>query len=463
MNLKRRPFLAISSGVLFGGCTSIGTGGQSDDGADSSDDQSTEPSRDVRRRVGDELAMDELENRSDRLISDVSGIEALPEEDVSGETIGIAQPETPYRTTRWIDIIGDSITLLFQSPFAEDDNPIITVDDEADVGGVRFGEESPSEDITVINYGYDGNYEGQDQAVEYLNGLHFEAVEDFTVEHAHLQNTSPHHEYLGHDAHGPGGEGINVESECRDYEIRHVPGENIGDQLVQARGENAIVEDITEVNGFDRTVSVSFSNNVTVRNVANINNKDGAVVGLSGASDCLIEGVYGHNSRNVISVSNETHDVEILDVVAEETPHTALDVRDGSHDISITTADIQDINAEMQLGIQVNDGAHDVEFEDISIHSQRGSWLVDLRPDASKDIILRDITLLSDGDGNISRAIRDGIGGQYQNITIDVGTVGQDEEILIQDSAVNASFEGLKWGETIEDNGEGTVINESES
>lgn len=462
MNLKRRSFLAITGGLAFGGCTSMSSGDQSDDDPNSSDERSTEPSRDVRRRVGNELSLDELEERSDRLISDVSGIEALPEEDVSGETIGIAQPETPYRTTRWIDIIGDSITLLFQSPFAEDDTPIISVDDGANVGGVRFGDESPTEDITVINYGYDGNYEHQDQAVEHLNGLHFESVEDFIVEHAHLQNTSPHHEYLGHDAHGAGGEGVNVESDCREYEIRHVHGESIGDQLVQVRGENAIVEDITEVNGFDRTVSVSFSNDMVVRDVASVDNKDGAVVGLSGASDCLVEGVYGHNSRNVISVSNETHDVEIRDVVAEETPHTALDVRAGSHDISITTADIRDVDAEMQLGIQVNNGAYDVEFEDITIHSQRGTWLVDLVPDADKEIILRDITLLSDGDGNITRAIRDGIGGQYRDIMIDVGTVGQDEEILIQDSAVNATFEGLEWGETIEDNGEETVINESE-
>ncbi|MCT4574135.1 hypothetical protein N3930_45140, partial [Bacillus thuringiensis] len=89
-----------------------------------------------------------------------------------------------------------------------------------------------------------------------------------------------------------------------------------------------------------------------------------------GSTGCSVNGVYGFDCRNVITVSNESEGTTISDVLAEETAHTAIDVRNGSQNTIVDDVTITDYEAQQRIAVQVNNGAGNVEFSNFDIHSQ---------------------------------------------------------------------------------------------
>lgn len=232
----------------------------------------------------------------------------------------------------------------------------------------------------------------------------------------------------------------------------------IGDQLVQARGRDGLVEEITETNGFDRTVSVAQSDSMTIRDIVSVDNLDGAVVGMSTASNGTVEDVYGYNTGNVISVSNDTENMDIRRVTGEEIPHTTIDVRDGSTNIRISEVTSKSIETEQRIGIQVNDGAGNVYFEDIDLRIDTGGWLIDVTNGLHGEISFRDVTLTS-GSGTINRAIRDGHGAIYDSLSLEVDDVGQGSSIYLRNSSDGATFHDLNYDGGVREDGLNIDIN----
>jgi hypothetical protein len=69
-------------------------------------------------------------------VNSATQLEQLGDETNDGETVRVARPATPYRTTEWIDINASNFILTFQSRWAENGEPVVKPADGANVGGV---------------------------------------------------------------------------------------------------------------------------------------------------------------------------------------------------------------------------------------------------------------------------------------------------------------------------------------
>lgn len=218
----------------------------------------------------------------------------------TGETVLITRPETPYLTDQWLDIDTDGVTVLCESQYAENGEPVIKVMDGAEVGGVRVGWNSQADNVTIRGFGFDGNYQNQDQSVEYLHGIVVDKATNFEIDNFHCQYTSPHH------VHMQGGSGVSVLDAAQDGKITNGTAEGIGDRFVQCAGDNVQISNIRNWNGYDRTVAggatdsrddtLYTGDNLQINNIFARNTEDGSTVGLGSSNHVTIDNVMTINT-----------------------------------------------------------------------------------------------------------------------------------------------------------------------
>lgn len=351
-------------------------------------------------------------------IASAADLEAIDSELSQGDVAYVVQPDTPYRTDAWLDIDTSDVTVVFESQWAKDGNAIVKPADGADVGGIRIGNGSAVNDVTVVNYGHDGNDTTMTDSVKNLTAVVIDQATDCVVRNTFATRTHPYHE------HNTGGSGIRVTSnasDCRIYESRF---DDIGDQGVSIRGGSDIyVEGIFATNGYDRALSVgSSSTDITAKTVRSRDNTDGSVVGISQpAVDVHVEDVVGRGEHKRLffvdaggsAMSNITLD-GFVGHQETQVGTPGIEVQDGATEVTISDGHLENYQSDcIQIagqkvevsgvvckdggnrGIDIVSTADDVTVSDSTTTGSSGPGVeVD---SGAGDVLLDGVTSVSDG------------------------------------------------------------------
>ncbi len=217
-------------------------------------------------------------SRADAVVSTVSAIESVFADLSAGDTIVITGENAPYRTTRWLDIDVDGVTVVGPNV-----STLVKPADGADVGGFRIGHNDRCSNVTIRGVGYDGNPEGQHSRAKRCHGIVVQNAENVTLSGNYLTRTHPYHE------HNTGGSGISVEKEARNVRVLGNRINDIGDRGIQVAGAHVLVSGNVVTNGLDRSISCDVwrDGHQQARNVAVVenmlgNNLEGSLVGIGG-------------------------------------------------------------------------------------------------------------------------------------------------------------------------------------
>jgi hypothetical protein len=187
---------------------------------------------------------------ADTFVSSTSELEAAFGDLSVGGTVRIAQPDTPYRPTGWLDVDTDDVTVVAESPFARDGQPLVKPADGSDVGGVRVGHHAPTEHVTVEGLGFHGNADSVGSSKR-LHGF----VADRKASHVAFRDnvvtrTSPQGE------HNFGGSGFTVRKGAKHVELVGNRADDIGDHGIQVAGTNVLVRGNVVTNGFGHSIAL---------------------------------------------------------------------------------------------------------------------------------------------------------------------------------------------------------------
>lgn len=194
------------------------------------------------------------------------------------ETIYITAENAPYRTSRWLDIGVDGVTVV--GPGIAD---LIIPADGSNVGGIRIGRTRRCTDIDVRGIGYHGNPDGQSSSADRLHGINVRNAANVTLERNQIRRTHP-------QRHGDGGSGISVSRYCAGVQIRNNRIREFGDRGIQIGGKHHMIAGNVILNGTDRAIACDLwypdNRNNTARNVliyGNIlgNTVEGSLVGIA--------------------------------------------------------------------------------------------------------------------------------------------------------------------------------------
>ena len=205
-----------------------------------------------------------------------------------GDTIRISDENAPYRTTQWLDIDTDGVTVI--GPGVQ---TLIKPADGADVGGFRIGHSRRCKGVDVRGIGYHGNPSGQSKGAERLHGISIEDATNVTVQRSNLRRTYP-------VKHGNGGSGISVTENCSRIRIFNNQIHEYGDRGIQLAGRRHVIFGNVVTDGLDRPIACdlwsSADKNATAQSVSvfgNLlgNSVQGSLVGIAGnASSASKEG-----------------------------------------------------------------------------------------------------------------------------------------------------------------------------
>lgn len=195
-----------------------------------------------------------------------------------GDTIHITAANAPYRTTRWLDVDVDSVTVTGPGV-----RTLITPAPGANVGGIRIGHNRRCREIDVRGIGYHGNPEGQSQSAIRLHGIAVRNAENVTLTRNHVRKTHP-------QRHGDGGSGISVARPCSGVRIFDNRIHAYGDRGIQLAGTHITVFGNVITNGLDRPIACDLwypdQRNKTAQNISlfgNLlgNSYEGSLVGVA--------------------------------------------------------------------------------------------------------------------------------------------------------------------------------------
>ena len=218
-------------------------------------------------------------------------LEAAFEDLSPGDTVRISGENAPYRTTRWLDVDVDDVTVV--GPGRRD---LIVPADGANVGGLRIGHHERCRGVTVRGIGFHGNPDGQGRSAERLHGIAVRDAESVRLERNTIRQTYPR-------SHGDGGSGISVTHRCSDVQILHNRIHDFGDRGVQLAGRRIVVSGNAISEGLDRPVACDLwypdDRNRTAGSVivfGNVlgNTVEGSLVGV--ARNAPLESDTGHIS-----------------------------------------------------------------------------------------------------------------------------------------------------------------------
>lgn len=179
----------------------------------------------------------------DTTVTSRRGLESAFENLSPGETIWLDAENAPYRTTDWLDVDVDGVTILGPGAPA-----LVKPTDGADVGGIRIGHNQRCQDVTVRGFGFHGNGENQSDAATRLHGIAVRDAANVTLEGNHIRETHPR-------GHGDGGSGISITRGCSGV---HVLGNQIhrwGDQGIRFAGNRVVVARNEVTDGLGNAVS----------------------------------------------------------------------------------------------------------------------------------------------------------------------------------------------------------------
>lgn len=161
-----------------------------------------------------------------------------------GDTIIIADDNAPYRTTQYLDIDRDDVTVRGRGRF-----PLVMPADGSNVGGIRIGKHNRASRVTIDGFSYDGNPDGQTASTGGF-GIGSWAANSLTIKNCDIRRTWPYHR------HNQQNSGISIYEATNGYTIWNNHIEDIGDRAIEAAGDFGYVVGNTSVNGFDRTVAL---------------------------------------------------------------------------------------------------------------------------------------------------------------------------------------------------------------
>jgi hypothetical protein len=171
--------------------------------------------------------LEEVGNVADHIVGSKSDLQDAFNNLSAGDTIWIGTPATPYRTDSWLDIDISGVTVVFQSSFADNGDPIIKPADGADVGGIRIGTNSTVSRIRIRSLGFHGNESTMTNSVKRLHGIIVDDATDVSISNCYFTKTHPYHE------HNSGGSGISVRTSASAVSITECFIEDIGDRGTQ--------------------------------------------------------------------------------------------------------------------------------------------------------------------------------------------------------------------------------------
>jgi len=316
------------------------------------------------------VSTDEVRNIADHVVGSTSELESAFNNVSAGETIWIGAPDTPYRTTQWLDIDVDDVAVKFQSKRAEDGNPIITVADGADVGGIRIGNSQSVNGITIRGLGYDGNEANQDDTVKNLDAVRVVSGDDIDIHDIYATRTHPWRE------HNSGGSAVNVQSACSNVDVENITTYEIGDRSVEFYGAtDCTVKNVFSDQGWDRTVSVQGgAKNITVETIHGIGNQEGSIVAVQGDStgttwseNITIRDVHGSGvHKTAVGVEGYIRDVLVQQVTGDGGNSSYPGVKIGK-DFEVENIRVENVslNGYGLPGVKIYQNAHDVNVSGV--------------------------------------------------------------------------------------------------
>lgn len=205
-------------------------------------------------------------------------LEAAFEDLSPGETVRISDENAPYRTTRWLDVDVDGVTVLGPGV-----RTLVEPARGASVGGIRIGHDEPCREVDVRGVGFRGTPGRQERKGERLHGIAVESATNVTLEHNHVRQTYP-------VDHGDGGSGISVSRNASDVRVANNQVHEFGDRGIQLAGQRVVVYGNVVTDGLDRPVSCDLwdpeGKNRTARSVSIFGNMlgdsvQGSLVGIA--------------------------------------------------------------------------------------------------------------------------------------------------------------------------------------
>lgn len=291
-----------------------------------------------------------------------------------GENVWISDEGAPYRTTQWLDVDVDGVTV--NGPGVR---RLVMPADGANVGGIRIGHNSRCENVEIYGIGYHGNPDGQRPSAKRLHGFIVRDATDVRLSGNSVTRTHPYHE------HNTGGSGISVERRATDVTVSNNYVYDIGDRGIQLAGDRIAVVGNTVVDGFDHSVALDawvpnerHATNVSVRGNVMGGNPQGALVGASGGrqesnvgyfdiSDNL--GFGEHKSLCLIGFRQALRGIQIagnVSVQSNKEKYSGISLAiERAEDVTIRDNDLYDYAGR---GINVGGGIEDFTVSDNAIY-----------------------------------------------------------------------------------------------
>ncbi|QLG62679.1 right-handed parallel beta-helix repeat-containing protein [Halorarum salinum] len=160
-----------------------------------------------------------------------------------GDTVRISDENAPYRTTEWLDVDVDDVTVVGPGV-----RTLIRPMSGANVGGFRIGHNERCRGTLIRGVGFRGTPTVPRGSAERLHGIAVRNATDVTLERNEIRETYPR-------AHGDGGSGISVTRRCSDVRILDNRIHTFGDRGVQLAGERIVVSGNEVSGGLDRPIA----------------------------------------------------------------------------------------------------------------------------------------------------------------------------------------------------------------
>ena len=160
-----------------------------------------------------------------------------------GDTIRITDENAPYRTTQWLDVDVDGVTVVGPGV-----RRLVVPADDAAVGGIRIGHNEACRGVDVRGVGFRGTPGGRGTEAERLHGIAVRNATNVTIERNYVRRTLP-------VQHGDGGSGISVGRKSSHVRILNNEIHEFGDRGVQLAGQRLVVFGNVVTEGLDRPVA----------------------------------------------------------------------------------------------------------------------------------------------------------------------------------------------------------------
>lgn len=329
----------------------------------------------------------------DTVVTTTEQLERAFENLSPGENVWISDEGAPYRTTRWLDVDVDGVTVHGPSV-----RRLVMPADGANVGGIRIGHDGHCENVEIHGIGYHGNPAGQRPSAKRLHGFVVRDATEILLSGNSVTRTHPYHE------HNDGGSGISVERRATDVSVLNNYVYDIGDRGIQLAGDRIAVVGNTVVDGFDHSVALDawvpderHAANVSVRGNVMGGNPQGALVGGSGGhqesdvgyfdvSDNL--GFGEHKSLCLIGFGQALRGIQIsgnVSVQSKKERYSGVSLAiERAEDVAIRDNDLYDYAGR---GIDVGGGIEDFSVSDNAIYDAGGAGV---RVAGATDGVVRD-------------------------------------------------------------------------